>query len=115
MDYEQKIKLAERADTPIEILEELAVDEYYYIRMIVGVNLSTPPKILEQLATDENHYVRACVAGTPNTPIKTLEQLATDENSLVREWVTQNPNRTELIERLVFMTNYKNGWWTDGL
>jgi len=70
-------------------------------------NPNTPTKTLELLATDEDWYVRYWVARNPNTPTKTLEQLATDEYCSVRYWVARNPNRTEIIERLVFMTNYK--------
>jgi len=33
--------------------------------------------------------------------------LATDEYSYVRHCVAENPNRTEIIERLVLMTNYQ--------
>jgi hypothetical protein len=47
------------------------------------------------------------IARNPNTPQELLQLLATDKDSSVRYWVTQNPNRTELIERLVFMTNYQ--------
>jgi hypothetical protein len=56
---------------------------------------------------DDKTLQKYSFAQNPNTPTKTLEQLATDENSYVRYWVAQNPNRTELIERLVFMTDYK--------
>jgi len=68
---------------------------------------NTPPEILHQLATDENYSVRVRVAQNRNTPTKSLELLATDEDSYVRYWVEQHPNRTELIERLVFMTGYQ--------
>ncbi len=81
MDYRTKLKLAERADTAIEILEELAADKDW--------------------------VVRCWGAENPNTPLKTLEFLATDDHWIVRYWVGQHPNRTELIERLVFMTDYK--------
>jgi hypothetical protein len=81
MDFDAKLELARKDDTPVEVLEELAVDKDW--------------------------HVRCGVAENPNTPIKTLELLATDESHYVRYWVAQNPNRTELIERLVLMTNYK--------
>jgi hypothetical protein len=70
-------------------------------------NPNTPLETLKLLATDEYSYVRGCVAQNPNTPLETLQLLATDENSYVRQCVTRNPNRTELIERLVLMTNYQ--------
>jgi hypothetical protein len=64
-------------------------------------------KTLELLASDEDWYARCLVAVNLNTPQKTLQQLATDKNFSVRQCVAQNPNRTELIERLVLMTDYK--------
>jgi hypothetical protein len=59
---------------------------------------------------DDKTLQKYSFAQNPNTPTRTLEQLATDENSSVRRCVAQNPNRTELIERLVFMTDmfYEN-------
>jgi len=59
------------------------------------------------LATDEHPWVRGWIAKNHRTPLKTLEFLATDKESLVRECIIRNPNRTEIIERLVFMTDYK--------
>jgi hypothetical protein len=58
--------------------------------------------------TDKDSCVRQAVALNPNTPPKILQLLATDEEHWIRYWVTQNPNRTELIERLVFMTDYQS-------
>ena len=54
-----------------------------------------------------NYQQKLAAAQNPNTPTKTLEQLATDKHSYVRSGVAENPNRTEIIERLVFMTDYK--------
>jgi 3-methyladenine DNA glycosylase AlkC len=67
---------------------------------------NTTPEILEQLATDKYWVVRHWVAQNRNTPTKSLELLATDEKSYVRYWVAQHPNKNQIIERLVFMTNY---------
>ena len=75
-------------------------------KQIAAQDLNTPQETLKQLATDEDYYVRYWVARNPNTPQETLQQLATDEDSSVRYWVAENPNRNELIERLVFMTDY---------
>ncbi len=62
------------------------------------------------LPPDDKTLQKYSFAQNPNTPTKTLELLATDENSGVRACVAENPNRTELIERLVFMTDmfYEN-------
>ncbi len=46
-------------------------------------------------------------AQDPNTPQETLKLLATDKDFCVRAWVTKHPNCNQIIERLVFMTNYK--------
>jgi hypothetical protein len=46
-------------------------------------------------------------AQNPNTPLETLQFLATDKDPYVRYCVAQNPNCNQIIERLVFMTNYK--------
>jgi uncharacterized short protein YbdD (DUF466 family) len=58
------------------------------------------------LASDYDSLVRAGVATNPNTPVETLQQLATNESYYVRHLVLQNPNRNQIIERLVFMTDY---------
>jgi hypothetical protein len=70
-------------------------------------NPNTPPEALELLATDENYNVRFWVARNSNTPPEALELLATDKYYSIRYCVAQNPNRNELIERLVFMTDYQ--------
>jgi hypothetical protein len=54
-----------------------------------------------------NYLEKIKVAKNSNTTPETLKILATDENYSVRYWVAQNPNKTELIERLVFMTDYQ--------
>jgi len=54
-----------------------------------------------------NYQQKLAAAQNPNTPTKTLELLASDENPGVRSCVAKNPNRTEIIERLVLMTNYQ--------
>jgi hypothetical protein len=106
MYYEQKIRLAESIDTPIEVLEELASDEWM-VRCAIARNPNISIKMLEQLATDKHPWIRGWIAKNHKTPLKTLELLAIDKDSLVRECIIQNPNRTELIERLVLMTEYQ--------
>jgi len=69
-------------------------------------NPNTSPEILEQLATDAPTWIRYRVAQNPNTPTKTLQQLATDKDPYVRHNVLLNPNKNQIIERLVFMTDY---------
>jgi hypothetical protein len=81
MKYEQKLATAENPNTPQETLQLLATDKYWYVRWRVAKN--------------------------PNTPQETLKLLATDKDPDVRYCVAKNPNRTELIERLVLMTDYQ--------
>ena len=53
-----------------------------------------------------NYPQKLVAALNPNTPIKSLELLATDKDPGVRHYVLLNPNKTQIIERLVFMANY---------
>jgi 3-methyladenine DNA glycosylase AlkC len=107
LNYQQKLEAALNPNTTPEILEQLATDQHYYVRAHVAENPNTPQKTLELLATDEDWYVRSCVANNLNITPETLQQLATDRSCFVRDLVTENPNRTELIERLVLMTDYQ--------
>ena len=45
------------------------------------------------------------IAKNPNTPVETLQSLATDKDYYVRYHVGRNSNATELIRRLVLMTD----------
>jgi hypothetical protein len=54
-----------------------------------------------------NRQQKINAAKNPNTSTKTLELLATDKDSGVRYWVARNPNRTEIVERLILMTESK--------
>jgi hypothetical protein len=103
----QKLAAATSPKTSPEILETLATDKDSSVLWYVARNPNTSQKALELLAANRSVYIRALVATNQNTSPKALELLATDESSSIRQWVTQNPNKTELIERLVFMTNYK--------
>jgi hypothetical protein len=51
---------------PIEILEYLANDEHWYIRMYVARNPNTPVKILKHLVLDDTYYVRLGVLYNQN-------------------------------------------------
>ena len=68
-------------------------------------NSDTSPETLSILATDEDWYIRRGVARNPNTSPETLQVLATDENYYVRYYVARHSNSTELIRRLVLMTD----------
>jgi len=79
----------------------------YEQKINAAQNPNTPTKTLELLATDKDFYVRCYVAQNPNTPTKTLELLATDKDFYVRCRVAQHPNRTQIVERLILMTESK--------
>ena len=99
LHYQEKIKLAENPNTPVETLKVLATDKNVDVRYWVTRNPNTPVETLKVLATDEDYRVRYWVAENPNTPVETLKVLATDENCTVRYWVAQNPNyKTKTIE-----------------
>ena len=68
-------------------------------------NRNTSPEILSVLATDEDWLIRCRVAQNPNTLPETLSVLATDEDSWVRHYAARHPNATELIRRMVLMTD----------
>jgi hypothetical protein len=85
----------------------LATDKFCSVRHCVALNPNTTKEILQQLAFDKDSSVRSRVAENLNTPLETLQQLAIDKDPDVRAWVIQNPNKTQIIERLVFMTDYQ--------
>ena len=73
----------------------------------IAQNPNTSPESLQILATDKNYAVRCGVAENPNTSPEVLQTLATDKSSNVRYHVGHHPNATELIRRLVLMTDSK--------
>ena len=107
LSLEEKIKLAKNPNTPVEDLKVLATDRNSDVRYWVARNPNTPVETLSVLATDKNWNVRCEVARHPNTPVEDLKVLATDRNSDVRYWVAQHPNATEIVNRLVLMTDSK--------
>jgi hypothetical protein len=74
---------------------------------MIARNPNTSVETLQTLATDEYSGVRCCVARNPKTPVEILQTLATDKNSNVRYHVGRHSNATELIQRLVLMTDSK--------
>jgi 3-methyladenine DNA glycosylase AlkC len=76
-------------------------------KLHAGEDPNTSIEILEELATDKEYWIRSRVARNPNASPKILQKLATDKAYVVRHYVAQHPNRNELIERLVFMTEYQ--------
>jgi hypothetical protein len=96
----------------LKVYEDLFIKDWIY-RSYVARDPNTSPEILKLLATDKDSYVRCWVAQNPNTPLETIQLLATDVSPYVRGHAVKNPNKTELIERLVLMTNYKQQNVTD--
>jgi 3-methyladenine DNA glycosylase AlkC len=79
----------------------------FYQKLHAVEDPNTSIKILEELATDKEYWIRSRVALNPNTSPKILQKLATDKAYLVRHYVSQHPNCNQIIERLVFMTDYQ--------
>lgn len=84
-----------------DILEKLALDSRWHIRVIVAENRNVSDKLLEKLAFDEEAWVRRGVAENPNVPANLLEKLALDRDAWVRRAVAENPNvPVSLLEKL---------------
>ena len=89
--------VAGNPNTPKQILEKLAGDDFPAIRRRTAENPNTPVKVLQELACDQHSDVRLAVAENPSTPQETLAILATDEDSDVRYGVAENPHMPEDI------------------
>ena len=61
------------------------------------LRIGIPIQILEYLANDKHWYIRMCIATCPKTPVKILKHLVLDDNPTVRLGVLYNPNVTEEI------------------
>jgi len=105
LSFDEKIKLTQHPNTSQETLAILTTDEDNAVRCGVAQHPNTPQETLGVLSTDKESYVRREVALNPNTSQELLKSLATDENWIVRYWVARHPNATELIRRLVLMTD----------
>lgn len=57
--------VARNFSAPTSVLEELAKDAEYRLKMALACNLNTPPGILAQLAADEDIAVRTAVFYNP--------------------------------------------------
>jgi hypothetical protein len=76
-----------------------AKHESLYVRFsIVKTHIdSIPIEILEYLANDEHWYIRMGVATHPKTPVKNLKYLVLDDNPNVALGVLYDPNATEEV------------------
>jgi hypothetical protein len=94
--WEIRLAVAKNPNTPASILEDLARDCYWEIRIAVSQNPSTPASILEDLARDWYWEIKMAVAQNPNTSARILEQLSRDDDAY-EQGVAGNPNTPEKI------------------
>ncbi|HEY9860440.1 MAG TPA: HEAT repeat domain-containing protein [Candidatus Obscuribacterales bacterium] len=96
--------LLEKQDLPMSIRLELTRDPSVSIRSRLACKhpyRETPVQVLEVLALDESEQVRAFVAENPHTPIEVLVKLANDPSRTVKVKVASNPNTpTTILTRL---------------
>jgi hypothetical protein len=73
-----------------------AKHESFDVRFSI-LRTSIPIEILEYLANDKHWYIRMFIASNPRTPVKILKHLALDITSCVRVAVFHNPSATEEV------------------
>jgi hypothetical protein len=74
MNWSDAMLLALNPTTSISVLEELSLNQHYYVRYNVAQNPTTPTYILEKLAADPAYCVRykAVIHKNSNDNIKNL-------------------------------------------
>lgn len=72
-----------------KMLEDLAREKNWQVRLEVAKNPNTPETILEYLARDSEFWVRLEVAHNPNTPGRILEELVMDDYSQLRSLISE--------------------------
>lgn len=92
LSLDEKVKLAQDHNTPVELLEILATDKDPNVRYWVARHPNTPVELLKILSTDKDSDVRYGVAEHSNTPVELLKVLATDKDSVVQDAAKENPN-----------------------
>ena len=92
LSTEERLNLAKDPNATVEILQNLARDENYYVRYEVARHPNATVEILQGLAQDKDYYVRYGVSQHPKATVEILQGLARDENSGVREEAMKNPN-----------------------
>ena len=95
--FEVRVALARRNDTPASVREILAYDSDVRTRHAVAIHPQTPPRLLEKMVTGGSYRVRYGVALNPNTPAHALQRLARDRDHQVRAMVARNPSTPEPI------------------
>jgi hypothetical protein len=76
-------------------------------KLQVATNANTPVNVLDQLATDGDCSICYGTTRNPNTPIHILERLATDDHYWVRYGAATHSSATEIVKRLYLMTENK--------
>ena len=89
MSEDRKFNLVKNENTSSKILERLAHDNDWRVRLYVAKNPNTTVNILEKLASDKDETVKKFVTQNPNTSIDILERLANDEDMYVSECATK--------------------------
>ena len=102
-----KINLLENNNASPEMIEELAKDKDWVVRIAVARNPNTPADILRKLAGDGDRFVKNAVLKNPTTPAEVLKKLVEDEDEDVRIEVAKNPNTPVDI----LMTLARDGDW----
>src|SRR5660397_257472 len=82
--------IIENPNTPTDVLEWAAQDEWHVYRRSAAQNPSTPVDVLRRLAGDDSTSV--WVAANPSAPVDVLTALATDGSDLERGAVARNPS-----------------------
>ena len=106
MSEDRKFNLVENENTSSKILERLAHDNDWRVRLHVAKNPNTTVNILEKLASDKDETVKMFIAQNQNTPVEILKKLSLDNNEIVRESIALNLNTP--AELLKCLTNDEN-------
>jgi len=132
-----RVIAAEKAHTPSRILEALAEDESFYVRIRVALNPNTPVKALRALARNpETLYgvarnpstprdiLVSCVEGKESTrvqlakntevPLDLLEQLVKDESHNVRFAVMESDRSSADMAKIAYYLEVEHDTLTEG-
>jgi hypothetical protein len=85
----------------------MARSEDWFLRHRAASSYHNSPETIERLSKDEHPFIRARIALNFTTPLYILGVLATDKNPYVRHAVARNPRVTNLLIRIVAMTDAK--------
>jgi len=84
--------VANSPTAPSALLELLARDVDYSVRISVASNPKAPLSALEMLSTDKESHVRRAIINNPSAPVSLLKELAKD----VDDWVAES-SRSQLL------------------